>query len=66
MAASGHGVFLQDDEGGLELHNGDGCVTVLMVLMPLNYTPESGFTGNFCMCFYPIKAIIFSCFQSQP
>lgn len=36
----------------------DGYMTVLIVLMPLNYILESHFTGKFCMCFYPIKAII--------
>ena len=40
-------VSVCSDENVIEIDSGDGCTTLCMCLMPLNYTLENGSIGKF-------------------
>ena len=47
---NGYRVSVWEDEKGLEMDHGDGCITMLIYLMLRNCTPKMAEMVNFVLC----------------
>ena len=49
---NGHRISVLENESVLEMDGGDGCTTVFLCLMPLNYTPKMVKIISFRFCIF--------------
>ena len=52
---NGDRVSVSEDEKVQEMDDGDGCTTVWISLMPLNYALKNDSNSKFCYAYFTIK-----------